>query len=551
MVQHYPKLEKHFLSFIREGDAEGMRSLWDNHLGESQRSIFRSTTFEGVSPLFLAASLGHLEISKVLVARGADVNQESGDDSSPWLIACEKGHLDIVELFVEDGQDIEFTHSDGDFSLRQKNGHFEVCKVLVAKGADANRESENSSPWLIACEKNHLDIVKLFVENGQDIEVTNMYGATGLIVVCIEGNANLVRFLLSEGARVDWTTDKGVPPLFFAAGQGHLEMCADLVAKGAAVNEESNNGFSPWLEACGKGHLHIVEFFVENGQNIEFTHSNGYTALIIASAFGKTNVGHFLLSKGARVGRTNAFGLPALFFAAKEGHLEMCKELVARGADANQKSDNSSPWLEACAKGHLNIARLAYDFYMIADHFAIEARSPNVEFFANNGQYIEATDSDGDTGLIAASFNGKADVVRFLLLKNARFGRTIDEASLCEKEKDRTFYCLFVEHFSLKMGFRHFSSRQGKGHLDVCKVLVAKGADVNRESENGFSPWLEACEKGHLDIVKFFVAEGQDTEFTYSDGITGLMFASREERTNVVRFLLSIGARIGRTDAKN
>ncbi|KAI3417690.1 hypothetical protein GPALN_012165 [Globodera pallida] len=189
--------------------------------------------------------------------------------------------------------------------------------------------------------------------------------------------------------------------------------------------------------------------------NIEEADSNGYTALIIASAFGKTNVGHFLLSKGACVSWTNAFGLPALFFAAKEGHLEMCKELVAKGADANQKSDNSSPWLEACKKGHLNI----------------------VEFFANNGQYMEATGSDGDTGLIAASFNGNADVVRFLLSKNARFGRTIDEG----------FSPLFL------------AARQG--HLDVCKLLVTNGADVNRESENGFSPWLEACGKGHLDIV--------------------------------------------------
>uniref|UniRef100_A0A183C4V1 ANK_REP_REGION domain-containing protein n=1 Tax=Globodera pallida TaxID=36090 RepID=A0A183C4V1_GLOPA len=204
MVQHYPKLEKHFLSFIREGDAEGMRSLWDNHLGESQRNIFRSTTFEGVSPLFLAASLGHLEISKVLVARGADVNQESGDDSSPWLIACEKGHLDIVELFVEDGQDIEFTHSD----------------------------------------------VEFFVENGQNIEFTHSNGYTALIIASAFGKTNVGHFLLSKGARV------GLPALFFAAKEGHLEMCKELVARGADANQKSDNS-SPWLEACAKGHLNI------------------------------------------------------------------------------------------------------------------------------------------------------------------------------------------------------------------------------------------------------------------------------------------------------
>uniref|UniRef100_A0A183CEI8 ANK_REP_REGION domain-containing protein n=1 Tax=Globodera pallida TaxID=36090 RepID=A0A183CEI8_GLOPA len=302
-------------------------------------------------------------------------------------------------------------------------------------------------------------------------------------------------------------------------------MCRDLVAKGAAVNEESNNGFSPWLEACEKGHLGIIEFFVEIGQNIEEADSNGYTALIITSTFGRTNVGHFLLSKGACVSWTNAFGLPALFFAAKEGHLEMCKELVAKGADANQKSDNSSPWLEACKKGHLNI----------------------VEFFANNGQYIEATDSDGDTGLIAASFNGNADVVRefvgkVLVARGADVNQESGDDSspwliACEKGHLDIVEFFVAEGQDIK--FTHsdvlglfFAAKNG--HLEVCKVLVARGADVNRESENS-SPWLIACEKSHLDIVKLFVANGQDIEVTNMYGATGLIVACIEGNANLVR----------------
>uniref|UniRef100_A0A183CRZ9 ANK_REP_REGION domain-containing protein n=1 Tax=Globodera pallida TaxID=36090 RepID=A0A183CRZ9_GLOPA len=48
-----------------------------------------------VSPLFFAAREGHLEVCKVLVAEGADANQKSGDGDSPWFEACKKGHLDI------------------------------------------------------------------------------------------------------------------------------------------------------------------------------------------------------------------------------------------------------------------------------------------------------------------------------------------------------------------------------------------------------------------------------------------------------------------------
>uniref|UniRef100_A0A183BI84 ANK_REP_REGION domain-containing protein n=1 Tax=Globodera pallida TaxID=36090 RepID=A0A183BI84_GLOPA len=71
------------------------------------------------------------------------------------------------------------------------------------------------------------------------------------------------------------------------------------------------------------------------------------------------------------------------------------------------------------------------------------------------------------------------------------------------------------------------------GHLEVCKLLVAKGADVNRESEDGGSPWLEACKKGHLDIVEFFVRKCQDIDVTDSVGYTGLTVASREGKANL------------------
>uniref|UniRef100_A0A183BPY1 ANK_REP_REGION domain-containing protein n=1 Tax=Globodera pallida TaxID=36090 RepID=A0A183BPY1_GLOPA len=284
-----------------------------------------------------------------------------------------------------------------------------------------------------------------------------------------------------------------------------LEMCRDLVANGANVNQESKNGGSPWLEACAKGHLHIVEFFVENGQNIEFTHSNGYTALIVASAFGKANVVHFLLSKGALIDRTDAKGLSPLFHAAGKGHLEVCREFVAMGANINQESADSSPWLKACISEHLDI----------------------VELFADNGQDIETTHSNGYTGLIAASLKGNTDVLHFLLLNGASVDRTLD-------------------------GFSPLFLAVNEGHLEVCKVLVAYGADANKESDDGLpSPWLIACKKGHLHIVKFFLENGQQQNIDATDrnDATGLIIASSEGKTNVVRFLLSNGARADRTDA--
>uniref|UniRef100_A0A914HAW4 ANK_REP_REGION domain-containing protein n=1 Tax=Globodera rostochiensis TaxID=31243 RepID=A0A914HAW4_GLORO len=64
---------------------------------------------KGFSPLYLAAREGHLEVCKLLIAKGADTNQKTNNGVSPWLIACGKGRADIVQLFLANGQDIEAT----------------------------------------------------------------------------------------------------------------------------------------------------------------------------------------------------------------------------------------------------------------------------------------------------------------------------------------------------------------------------------------------------------------------------------------------------------
>uniref|UniRef100_A0A183CDY5 ANK_REP_REGION domain-containing protein n=1 Tax=Globodera pallida TaxID=36090 RepID=A0A183CDY5_GLOPA len=163
----------------------------------------------------------------------------------------------------------------------------------------------------------------------------------------------------------------------------------------------------------------------------------------------------------------------------------------------------SSQWLKACLEGNLDI----------------------VEHFVENGQDVNFAESGGATGLIVASGDGKANVVRFLLSKGARVDhQTIDAGN-------SALFCAVV-----------------KGHLEVCKLLVAKGADVNQGTNVGLSPWLLACAKGHLDIVEHFVEHcGQDVNFASSGGVTGLMCASGEGKPNVVRFLLSKGARVDRT----
>uniref|UniRef100_A0A914HK30 Uncharacterized protein n=1 Tax=Globodera rostochiensis TaxID=31243 RepID=A0A914HK30_GLORO len=69
---------------------------------------------------------------------------------------------------------------------------------------------KDEESWFKACTRGHLDTVKLFVENGQDIEAQKRDGVTGLMLASAFGKPNVVRFLLSKGARTERRDAKGV-----------------------------------------------------------------------------------------------------------------------------------------------------------------------------------------------------------------------------------------------------------------------------------------------------------------------------------------------------
>ena len=47
-----------------------------------------------------------------------------------------------------------------------------------------------------------------------------------------------------------------------------------------------------------------------------------------------------------------------------------------------------------------------------------------------------------------------------------------------------------------------------EGHLDIAKLLLDKGADVNAKSKDGDTALMAASEKGHTKIVELLKARG-------------------------------------------
>ena len=83
-----------------------------------------------------------------------------------------------------------------------------------------------------------------------------------------------------------------------------------------------------------------------------------------------------------------------------------------------------------------------------------------------------------------------------------------------------------------------------KGHLEVVRELLARGAAVDAAIYGGWTPLLVAILKGHLEVVKALLARGASVDAAMNDGATPLYVASQMGHLDVVRELLERGAAV-------
>ena len=58
------------------------------------------------------------------------------------------------------------------------------------------------------------------------------------------------------------------------------------------------------------------------------------------------------------------------------------------------------------------------------------------------------------------------------------------------------------------------------GKLDVAKLLIASGTDINAKGNDGLTGLMLASMEGQLDVVKFLVSKGADVKAKRNDGIS-------------------------------
>ncbi|KPM10319.1 ankyrin repeat domain containing protein 34 [Sarcoptes scabiei] len=89
----------------------------------------------GQTALMLAASHGRVEISKILMDYGADINLQDNDGSTALMCAAEHGHAEVISLLLSQSDcDPSIEDNEGSTALKIAliNGHNEIGVLLYA-----------------------------------------------------------------------------------------------------------------------------------------------------------------------------------------------------------------------------------------------------------------------------------------------------------------------------------------------------------------------------------------------------------------------------------
>ncbi|KAK6330555.1 hypothetical protein TWF718_002755 [Orbilia javanica] len=232
-----------------------------------------ATGLEYGNALTAAAFDGTLEIVRMLLDHGADVNSPNG-----WALqtAAEQGHLEVVELLVQHGANVNASLDGGKFNL--------------------------GTALQAACEAGQVDVVTFLLKHGADPNVGGGPETCPIIAACRRGEADILGHLIDAGATINRFGGPDMSsPLINAAGTLYKDSVERLLNAGADINLADQDGDTALIVAASVGDAELVAFLLEKGADITHVSKRDVNALQTAKNSGATDCVDLLIDAVTRV----------------------------------------------------------------------------------------------------------------------------------------------------------------------------------------------------------------------------------------------------------
>ena len=283
----------------REGAINLARLLIKNGTDINSRDIDSRT------PLHIAAQYAESGMVRLLLAHCANVEAVDGLGRTPLHVACDgKAAQECVTILLDAGANVDARDEDGFTVLETaiRDDQSELALLLLARGANVeNRDHDGRTPLFIAVEYKRDWAIKSLLENAADLATRNAHGNTALYDAVDSSNESVVRTLLDHGAMTKTAVDQGKghgDALLHCAVRGaNVAILEMLLEAGADIHERDYAGETalhqvmlPFLYSGIHEHIHIVCLLLTHSAPVDAVNRYGDTVLHYAVLYKRRHM---------------------------------------------------------------------------------------------------------------------------------------------------------------------------------------------------------------------------------------------------------------------
>jgi ankyrin repeat protein len=378
------------------------------------------------------------------------------------------------------------------------------------------------SPIADAAARGDREAVRTLLKKAADVNAAQGDGMTALHWAAMNGDTELAQMLLVAGANVRSTTRLGTyTPLYLASQQGHAAVIQALIKAGADVKAGTPNGTTPLMVAAASGEVEAVKVLVEAGAEVNGKDGvRQQTPLMYAAASNRAAVIEYLASKGAELTATSK--VSNLANLSREG-LGFGGNRQVPGAQGANAAARRAPMPGVDRNYSLNELIVAHGGLTPLLYAVRQGHHESADALLKAGADVNAkSKGDGTSPLLMAVINGHFDLAKALIDRGADVNAQSDQGVA------PLYGVLNIEWAPKALYPQPQAHKQQKlGYLDLMKILIDKGADVNARikmkvwysgysfdlsgvDEIGATPFWRAAYASDIAAMRMLVASGAD-----------------------------------------
>jgi ankyrin repeat protein len=209
----------------------------------------------------------------LLVGMAEMANGQPSPAARDLLDAATRGDAKTLERLIGEGAPLD--PLDGarqtPLLLAVQGNHLGAAQVLIKAGSNINAQASNmDTPWLLAGALGRTEMLRQMIPRGPDFSVRNRFGGNALIPACERAHVDTVKLLLTTRIDVNHINNLGWTCLLEIVilgdgGPRHIEVARLALAAGADPNIADKDGVSPLAHARRKGQREITQLIANAG----------------------------------------------------------------------------------------------------------------------------------------------------------------------------------------------------------------------------------------------------------------------------------------------